>query len=29
MQAFWEYFGRAAVLPMRLDHELEKEDGEI
>ncbi|KAJ7126015.1 hypothetical protein C8R44DRAFT_874400 [Mycena epipterygia] len=28
-QAFWEYFGRAAVLPMRLDHELEKEDGEI
>ncbi|KAJ7328297.1 hypothetical protein DFH08DRAFT_967443 [Mycena albidolilacea] len=28
-QAFWEYFGHAAVLPMRLDHELEKEDGEI
>ncbi|KAJ7782182.1 hypothetical protein B0H14DRAFT_2630827 [Mycena olivaceomarginata] len=28
-QAFWEYFGRAAVLPMRLEHELEKEDGEI
>ncbi|KAJ6616815.1 hypothetical protein B0H10DRAFT_2219152 [Mycena sp. CBHHK59/15] len=29
MQAFWEYFGRATVLPMRLEHELEKEDGEI
>ncbi|KAJ7726863.1 hypothetical protein B0H14DRAFT_3518978 [Mycena olivaceomarginata] len=29
MQAFWEYFGHAAVLPMRLEHELEKEDGEI
>ncbi|KAJ7128578.1 hypothetical protein C8R44DRAFT_732908 [Mycena epipterygia] len=28
-QAFWEYFGRAAVLPMRLEHELEKEEGEI
>ncbi|KAJ7357918.1 hypothetical protein DFH08DRAFT_801797 [Mycena albidolilacea] len=28
-QAFWEYFGRAAVLLMRLEHELEKEDGEI
>ncbi|KAJ7833261.1 hypothetical protein B0H14DRAFT_2591616 [Mycena olivaceomarginata] len=28
-QVFWEYFGRAAVLPMCLDHELEKEDGEI
>ncbi|KAJ7700310.1 hypothetical protein B0H14DRAFT_2417298 [Mycena olivaceomarginata] len=28
-QVFWEYFGRAAVLPMRLEHELEKEDGEI
>ncbi|KAJ7837755.1 hypothetical protein B0H14DRAFT_2588998 [Mycena olivaceomarginata] len=28
-QAFWEYFGRTAVLPMRLEHELEKEDGEI
>ncbi|KAJ7856108.1 hypothetical protein B0H14DRAFT_3448666 [Mycena olivaceomarginata] len=24
-----EYFGRAAVLPMHLEHELEKEDGEI
>ncbi|KAJ7676035.1 hypothetical protein DFH06DRAFT_1292190 [Mycena polygramma] len=23
-QAFWEYFGRAAVVPMRLDHDLEK-----
>ncbi|KAJ6483803.1 hypothetical protein C8R47DRAFT_1321642 [Mycena vitilis] len=22
-QAFWEYFGRAAVVPMRLDHDLE------
>ncbi|KAJ7214221.1 hypothetical protein C8J57DRAFT_1732738 [Mycena rebaudengoi] len=28
-QAFWEYFGRAAVLPMRLEHDVEKEDGEI
>ncbi|KAJ7791087.1 hypothetical protein B0H14DRAFT_2625400 [Mycena olivaceomarginata] len=28
-QAFWEYFGRAAVLPMHLEHELEKEDSEI
>ncbi|KAJ7111275.1 hypothetical protein C8R44DRAFT_883097 [Mycena epipterygia] len=28
-QSFWEYFGHAAVLPMRLEHELEKEDGEI
>ncbi|KAJ7201543.1 hypothetical protein GGX14DRAFT_399886 [Mycena pura] len=28
-QAFWEYFGRAAVLPMRLEHELDKEEGEI
>ncbi|KAJ7100332.1 hypothetical protein C8R43DRAFT_907410 [Mycena crocata] len=24
-QAFWEYFGRAAVVPMRLDHDLESE----
>ncbi|KAJ6624015.1 hypothetical protein B0H10DRAFT_1943508 [Mycena sp. CBHHK59/15] len=28
-QAFWEYFGHAAVLPMRLEHELEKEEGEM
>ncbi|KAJ6629403.1 hypothetical protein B0H10DRAFT_2184375 [Mycena sp. CBHHK59/15] len=28
MQAFWEYFGRAAVVPLRLDHELKKEDGQ-
>jgi hypothetical protein len=30
-QAFWEHFGRAAVLPLCLDHELdvEKEDGEL
>ncbi|KAJ7807401.1 hypothetical protein B0H13DRAFT_1929041 [Mycena leptocephala] len=28
-QAFWEHFGRAAVVPLRLDHELEKEDGEL
>ncbi|KAJ7141190.1 hypothetical protein C8R44DRAFT_866832 [Mycena epipterygia] len=27
-QAFWEYFGRAAVVPLRLDHELTKEDGQ-
>ncbi|KAJ7811708.1 hypothetical protein B0H13DRAFT_2383723 [Mycena leptocephala] len=26
-QAFWEHFGRAAVVPLRLDHALEKEDG--
>ncbi|KAJ7913989.1 hypothetical protein B0H13DRAFT_1873450 [Mycena leptocephala] len=25
-QAFWEHFGRAAVVPLRLDHALEKED---
>ncbi|KAJ7078193.1 hypothetical protein C8R44DRAFT_896011 [Mycena epipterygia] len=25
-QAFWEYFGRVAVVPMRLDHDLGKED---
>ncbi|KAJ7340896.1 hypothetical protein DFH08DRAFT_963739 [Mycena albidolilacea] len=29
MQVFWEYFGCTTVLPMRLEHELEKEDGEI
>ncbi|KAJ7042738.1 hypothetical protein C8F04DRAFT_1251556 [Mycena alexandri] len=28
-QAFWEYFGRAAVVPLRLDHDLEREEGEI
>ncbi|KAJ7146862.1 hypothetical protein C8R44DRAFT_864581 [Mycena epipterygia] len=28
-QAFWEYFGRAAVVPLRLEHELVKEDGEL
>ncbi|KAJ7046015.1 hypothetical protein C8F04DRAFT_1063143 [Mycena alexandri] len=28
-QAFWEYFGRAAVVPLRLDHDLEKEEGEL
>ncbi|KAJ7091581.1 hypothetical protein C8R44DRAFT_750490 [Mycena epipterygia] len=27
MQVFWEYFGRAAVVPMCLDHDLGKEDG--
>ncbi|KAJ7449768.1 hypothetical protein B0H11DRAFT_2332108 [Mycena galericulata] len=28
-QAFWEYFGRAAVVPLRLDHDVEKEDGQL
>ncbi|KAF7340892.1 hypothetical protein MSAN_02118700 [Mycena sanguinolenta] len=28
-QAFWEYLGRAAVIPMCLDHDIEKEDGEL
>lgn len=28
-QAFWEYFGRAAVIPMRLDHDIGKEEGEL
>jgi hypothetical protein len=28
-QSFWEYFGRAAVVPLRLDHNLEKEDDEL
>ncbi|KAJ7210376.1 hypothetical protein GGX14DRAFT_363312 [Mycena pura] len=28
-QAFWEYFGRAAVVPMRLEHDLEKENGQM
>ncbi|KAJ6468152.1 hypothetical protein C8R47DRAFT_990141 [Mycena vitilis] len=25
-QAFWEYFGRAAVVPLRLDHDPQKKD---
>ncbi|KAJ6619748.1 hypothetical protein B0H10DRAFT_1946570 [Mycena sp. CBHHK59/15] len=29
MQACWEYFGRAAIIPLRLDHELKKEDGQM
>ncbi|KAJ7145657.1 hypothetical protein C8R44DRAFT_723582 [Mycena epipterygia] len=28
-QAFWEYFGRAAVVPMRLIHVLETDDGQL
>ncbi|KAF8197199.1 hypothetical protein K438DRAFT_1824855 [Mycena galopus ATCC 62051] len=28
-QSFWELLGRAAVIPMRLDHHIEKEDGEL
>ncbi|KAJ7438688.1 hypothetical protein B0H11DRAFT_2218258 [Mycena galericulata] len=28
-QAFWEYYGRAAVVPLRLDHDVEKEDGQL
>ncbi|KAJ7479035.1 hypothetical protein FB451DRAFT_1450768 [Mycena latifolia] len=28
-QAFWEHFGSAAVIPMRLDHDIEKEEGEL
>jgi hypothetical protein len=28
-QAFWEHFGRAVVIPMRLDHDLGKEEGEL
>ncbi|KAJ6632042.1 hypothetical protein B0H10DRAFT_2206452 [Mycena sp. CBHHK59/15] len=28
-QAFWEYFGRAAIVPMRLDHDLEKGYGKL
>ncbi|KAJ6448139.1 hypothetical protein C8R47DRAFT_987935 [Mycena vitilis] len=28
-QAFWEYFGRAAVIPMRLNHDTQKEEGEL
>jgi hypothetical protein len=26
---FWEYFGRAAIVPLRLDHNVEKEDGQL
>ncbi|KAJ7019173.1 hypothetical protein C8F04DRAFT_1039596 [Mycena alexandri] len=29
MQSFWEYFGRAAIVPLRLDHDLEREEGEL
>ncbi|KAJ7860690.1 hypothetical protein B0H14DRAFT_3134785 [Mycena olivaceomarginata] len=28
-QAFWEYFGRAAVVPLRLDHDVEQEEGQL
>jgi hypothetical protein len=28
-QAFWKHFGQAAVIPMRLEHDLEKEEGEL
>ncbi|KAJ7141933.1 hypothetical protein C8R43DRAFT_1131242 [Mycena crocata] len=28
-QSFWEYYGRAAVIPLRLDHELTTEDVEM
>jgi hypothetical protein len=28
-QCFWEYFGRAAIVPLRLDHNVEKEDGQL
>ncbi|KAJ6548317.1 hypothetical protein B0H10DRAFT_2243056 [Mycena sp. CBHHK59/15] len=28
-EAFWEYFGRAAIVPMRLDHDLEKGYGKL
>ncbi|KAJ7140661.1 hypothetical protein C8R44DRAFT_866365 [Mycena epipterygia] len=28
-QSFWEYFGRAAVVPLRLDHELNDEDNQL
>ncbi|KAJ6613703.1 hypothetical protein B0H10DRAFT_1951334 [Mycena sp. CBHHK59/15] len=28
-QAFWEYFGRAAIVPMCLDHDLEKGYGKL
>ncbi|KAJ7827410.1 hypothetical protein B0H13DRAFT_2373840 [Mycena leptocephala] len=28
-QAFFEHFGRAAVVPLRLDHDVEREDGQL
>ncbi|KAJ7479318.1 hypothetical protein B0H11DRAFT_2233752 [Mycena galericulata] len=28
-QAFFEYFGRPAVVPLRLDHDVENEDGQL
>jgi hypothetical protein len=28
-QCFWEYFGRAAVVLLCLDHNVEKEDGQL
>jgi hypothetical protein len=28
-QAFWEHFGRAAIVPLRLDHDVEKEEGQL
>ncbi|KAJ7240655.1 hypothetical protein B0H12DRAFT_1074727 [Mycena haematopus] len=28
-QSFWEYFGRAAVVPLRLNHDVEKEEGQL
>ncbi|KAJ7624169.1 hypothetical protein B0H17DRAFT_1218939 [Mycena rosella] len=28
-QAFWESFGRAAVVPLHLDHDVEKDDGQL
>ncbi|KAJ6595442.1 hypothetical protein B0H10DRAFT_2328547 [Mycena sp. CBHHK59/15] len=28
-QAFWEYFGCPAIVPLRLDHAMEKEDGQL
>jgi hypothetical protein len=28
-QCFWEYFSHAAVVPLRLDHNVEKEDGQL
>ncbi|KAJ7622882.1 hypothetical protein B0H17DRAFT_1151547 [Mycena rosella] len=28
-QAFWEYFGCAAVVPLRLDYDVEREDGQL
>jgi hypothetical protein len=28
-QCFWEYFGCAAIVPLCLDHNVEKEDGQL